>query len=90
MLIPVRCFTCNSSVGHLWEPYLRYKGREEEDGDFDAFCRAHGLRRYCCRTMLLTHVDVGAQIATYRFADQTRGTTSIRCIATRERTVSCD
>ncbi len=21
MLVPVRCFTCNKVIGHLWEPY---------------------------------------------------------------------
>ncbi len=23
MLIPVRCFTCNKVLGHLWDPYLK-------------------------------------------------------------------
>jgi DNA-directed RNA polymerase subunit N len=22
MIIPVRCFTCNNVIAHLWEPYL--------------------------------------------------------------------
>ncbi len=23
MIIPIRCFTCDKPIGHLWEPYLK-------------------------------------------------------------------
>lgn len=36
MIIPIRCFTCNKVVGHMWNDYLRMvdegKGMEVEGG----------------------------------------------------------
>jgi DNA-directed RNA polymerase I, II, and III subunit RPABC5 len=38
MLIPVRCFTCNKVLGHLWEDYVskvqtQYQQLDEEQRD---------------------------------------------------------
>lgn len=55
MIIPVRCFSCGKVVGDKWETYLQYLDEGMTDGD--ALDRL-GLKRYCCRRMVLTHVDL--------------------------------
>jgi len=55
MIIPVRCFTCNKVIGSKWKPYceLLKSGKSE--------CEALEelkIVRYCCRRMLLSHVDL--------------------------------
>jgi DNA-directed RNA polymerase I, II, and III subunit RPABC5 len=55
MLIPVRCFTCGNIIGNKWEEYKRLIAEHRDCGlALDAL----GLKRYCCRRMLLTHVDL--------------------------------
>ncbi len=55
MIIPVRCFSCGKVVGDKWETYLQYLDEGMTEGD--ALDRL-GLKRYCCRRMVLTHVDL--------------------------------
>ena len=62
MIIPVRCFTCGKVTGNKWETYLQllqddYTEREALD--------ELGLSRYCCRRMLLTHVDLIEKLLQY-------------------------
>ncbi|MBN2518540.1 MAG: DNA-directed RNA polymerase subunit N [Candidatus Altiarchaeota archaeon] len=62
MIIPVRCFTCGKPIGHLWEEYeKRVKGGEDAGKVLTEF----GLERYCCRRMLLTHVDLMDDLLLY-------------------------
>ncbi|MCS7098883.1 MAG: DNA-directed RNA polymerase subunit N [Sulfolobales archaeon] len=62
MIIPVRCFTCGKVIGHLWEEYARRvsKGEKPEDVLNDL-----GIKRYCCRRMFLSHVDLIDEIIVY-------------------------
>jgi|TARA_B100000902_G_C27276019_1_gene898902 DNA-directed RNA polymerase I, II, and III subunit RPABC5 len=55
MLIPVRCYTCNKVVGNKQETYekLTAEGKPQEE-----IMNILGLKRYCCKRMLLTHVDL--------------------------------
>jgi len=55
MLIPIRCFTCNGLLAHKWEKYLELlkNGSTKEDA-----LNALGFKRYCCRCMLLSEVDI--------------------------------
>ncbi|KAI9818271.1 MAG: DNA-directed RNA polymerase II subunit L [Phylliscum demangeonii] len=64
MIIPVRCFSCGKVVGDLWEPYLRLL--EESGGDHagEALDQV-GCKRYCCRRMLMTHVDLIEKLLLY-------------------------
>lgn len=66
MIIPVRCFTCNKITGNKWEPYQKLL----EDGVSanDALDQL-GLRRYCCRRILLTHVDLIDKMLNYENID---------------------
>ena len=55
MIIPIRCFTCGKVTGDKWEPYqeMLKKGICEKDA-LDKL----GLKRYCCRRILLSHVEL--------------------------------
>ena len=55
MIIPVRCFTCGKVVGNLWETYEAMI-REEDLTPCEALDELH-LKRYCCRRMILSHID---------------------------------
>lgn len=56
MIIPVRCFSCGKVVGDKWETYLSYL-EDDNMSEGDALDRLK-LKRYCCRRMVLTHVDL--------------------------------
>ena len=55
MIIPIRCFSCGKPVGHLWEEYLQ---RVEKGENRKKALDALGLERYCCRGVILGHVDL--------------------------------
>ena len=56
MLIPIRCFTCGNVIGQLfkeWDDRIK-KGEESPKEILDSL----GLTRFCCRRMLITHVEL--------------------------------
>ena len=59
MIVPIRCFTCGKVIGHLYEEFeTRVKNGEDPGKVLDDL----GLERYCCRRMLLTHVDLIGEV----------------------------
>lgn len=55
LIIPVRCFTCGKLVGDKWEEFARRVKAGEKAGEvLDGL----GVKRYCCRRMLLSHVEI--------------------------------
>jgi DNA-directed RNA polymerase subunit N len=55
MIIPVRCFTCGKLIGDKWEEFANRVKAGENSGDvMDSL----GIRRYCCRRMMLAHVEI--------------------------------
>lgn len=55
MIVPVRCFTCGKLVGDKWEEFRkRVKAGEDAAEVLDSL----GIKRYCCRRMLLSHVEI--------------------------------
>ncbi len=55
MIIPIRCFTCGRVIGSDWERYLQLlSAGKEANQALDEL----GLDRYCCRRMILSHVDL--------------------------------
>ena len=55
MIIPVRCVTCGKLLGDKWEEFKdRVKSGEKPSAVLDSM----EIRRYCCRRMVLSHVDL--------------------------------
>jgi len=55
MIIPVRCFSCGKLVGDKWEPFSKRVAAGEHPKEV---LDAVGVDRYCCRRMLLSHVEL--------------------------------
>lgn len=62
MIIPIRCFTCGKVVGNKWDAYISLLHADYPEGDALDTLK---LRRYCCRRMLLTHVDLIEKLLQY-------------------------
>jgi DNA-directed RNA polymerase subunit N len=55
MIVPVRCFTCGKLIGDKWEEFAR----RVRDGEVAAKVLDDlDITRYCCRRMLLSHVEI--------------------------------
>jgi DNA-directed RNA polymerase subunit N len=55
LIIPVRCFTCGKLIGDKWEEFTsRVKAGENPGEVLDSLA----VKRYCCRRMLLSHVEI--------------------------------
>ena len=55
MIIPIRCWSDNKPIGHLWKTF---KERTSEGESAKEVLDELGLERYCCRSMFLGHVDL--------------------------------
>ena len=57
--MPVRCFTCGTLIADKWEDLVRRVRAGEDAGKvLDSL----GLKRYCCRRMLLSHIEIADEI----------------------------
>ncbi len=65
MIIPVRCFTCGKLIADKWEDFTR---RVETGEDAKKVLDSLGVTRYCCRRMILSHVEISDSIL--RFYEQ--------------------
>jgi DNA-directed RNA polymerase subunit N len=55
MIVPVRCFSCGKVIGDKWEEFnTRVEAGENPGKVLDDL----GVTRYCCRRMLLSHVEI--------------------------------
>ena len=69
MLLPVRCFTCGKPLSHLWFTYTNLLAA----GSTRQEILAHlNLTRYCCRRMLLTHVELSEKFISIQQRVETR------------------
>ena len=73
MIIPVRCFTCGNPIGNKYAKYLQLVNKYIREGyktnylfskktDVEITAESKALndikcKRYCCRTMILSHVE---------------------------------
>ncbi len=63
MIVPVRCFSCGKVIGGSYEEFVKRVGKGEATGKvLDEL----GIERYCCRRMLLAHVDLTEELLKYR------------------------
>ncbi len=62
MIIPVRCFTCGKVIGNKYDSYIEFLNNNFKESEaLDEL----GLKRYCCRRMVLTHVDLIEKLLNY-------------------------
>ncbi|MGQ9759127.1 MAG: DNA-directed RNA polymerase subunit N [Candidatus Methanomethylicaceae archaeon] len=55
MIIPIRCFTCGKVIGDKWE---EFKKATLEGKNPAEVLDSMGIKRYCCRRMFLSHIDL--------------------------------
>ena len=62
MLVPIRCVSCGSLIAEKYRSFVdRVKAGEDSAGVMDDL----GMKRYCCRRMLLGTVETIHQIIPY-------------------------
>lgn len=66
MIIPIRCFTCGALIGDKWLEFARRVAQGEPPAKV---LDDMGIKKYCCRRMFLSHVELIDQILEY----ETRG-----------------
>jgi len=73
MIIPIRCFSCGKVIGDIYEEYKkRYeeynkaiKAGEKPKETPKQILDSLGVERYCCRRMILSHVDLLGEAAPF-------------------------
>jgi DNA-directed RNA polymerase subunit N len=60
---PVRCFTCGKLLA---DKYDKFEERVKKGEDPARVLDDLGLKRYCCRTAVLTSVDFSDEIAKFK------------------------
>ena len=66
-MFPVRCYTCNAVLAHLYPDYdARVRNGERA---IDAFHEL-GIARMCCRRMFLGYVDVTRDLLPFSNVDE--------------------
>lgn len=63
MIVPVRCFSCGKVIGEVYE---KYRERTEKGEDAEKVLDDLGVKRYCCRRMVFSHVDFMDEILKYK------------------------
>ncbi|MDF1537977.1 MAG: DNA-directed RNA polymerase subunit N [Candidatus Thorarchaeota archaeon] len=68
MIVPVRCFTCGKVIADKYEQFKR----EIRQGEDPAVVLDNlGFNRYCCRRMLLSHIDIIDNFMAFSSQDST-------------------
>ncbi len=81
MIVPVRCFTCNKLLAHLWNQYNDIITKEEQkfalipnptkkETEHIKLVKGRalddcGLERFCCRTVFIAHTDIINDVIKY-------------------------
>ncbi len=63
MMVPVRCFSCGQVIADKWEEYDERVNKKHEDPG--KVLDSMGVKRYCCRRMLISHVDLIDEVISY-------------------------
>lgn len=67
MIIPVRCFTCGKVLGNKWNEYLKLNKKNSPEESMDKI----GLKRMCCRRMILCNVELIDNLLKYELNPKT-------------------
>ena len=70
-MVPVRCFTCGAVIADKWEEFDR---RRKNGEDMGKILDDLGVERYCCRRMLISHVDIIDELLKYNIAENKKRT----------------
>lgn len=70
MIIPVRCFSCGKVIGDKWEQFAARVSMGEAPG---SVLDDLGITRYCCRRMLLSHVELIDEILRFYMERRAQG-----------------
>ena len=73
MIIPVRCFSCGKVVAPYYEEFIKryeeYKqaitSGEQPKETPKQILDSLGVERYCCRRMIIAHVDLIKEVSPY-------------------------
>jgi len=63
MIIPVRCFSCGFPVGAFYEDFKKAVAGKKNPR---TVLNDMGIKRYCCRRMLVSQADVIDEIAPFK------------------------
>ncbi len=63
MMVPVRCFSCGKVLASCYEDFVKSVNSGE---NAEKVLDEMGITRYCCRRILLTHVDLIDEIMKYK------------------------
>ena len=66
-MIPVRCYSCGAVIADRWKKYLDLL---EEGKKIEEALDEVDLKRYCCRRMYVSHVELLQEVvpfSTYRY-----------------------
>lgn len=63
MIIPVRCFSCGQVIADKYDAYIKLIKDEKKTPEqaLDIL----GIKKYCCRRMYLSHVDLVDDVMKY-------------------------
>ncbi len=56
MMVPIRCFSCGQLIADKWEEFNERANKNHEDPA--KVLDDLGVKRFCCRRMLASHVDL--------------------------------
>lgn len=60
IILPIRCFTCNKILGHLTDDL------EKEFPAKEDFFKKHDIKRYCCKRILMSSVNIFEKVGIKR------------------------
>lgn len=55
MIIPVRCFSCGKVIGSAYQTFVK---RVQLGEDPKHVLDDMGIKRYCCRRMIVSHAEL--------------------------------
>ena len=62
MLVPVACFSCGKTISDKYEVFIKKVTEAKGNVDTKKLLDDLGLRRLCCRTVVLSTVDISQDL----------------------------